>query len=223
MGGGVIVTNREDLAKAVGGLIASFPLPGGMNTFTSFWQAMTASALLYPPLFWLPVSLPFLHLGETLYEPDFPLSRLPFFHSQLGKKWKARLARHQRARKKNCLFWRAQLPEKYFLICQHAESALIRLPVLAPGKEVRDDILEQSKRIGLGLMPSYPAPINEIPQLAQELGRRDYPRAKNLCQRLFTIPVHEYMKNSDNERILSLLRNPFDGSKENWKVIAKNV
>lgn len=82
---------------------------------------------------------------------------------------------------------------------------MIRLPLLAPTQGVRDYILRQSEQQGLGLMSAYPASIHKIPELADEFSEFTFPRAEDVCGRILTIPVHEYVRGEDNEKILSLL------------------
>jgi len=79
------------------------------------------------------------------------------------------------------------------------------LPILAQTREQRDHILKKSAQQGLGIMPAYPTPINKIPVLEDEFSGQDYPQAEEICSRLLTIPVHEYVQKWDNELIFSLL------------------
>ncbi len=96
------------------------------------------------------------------------------------------------------------MPKGFTLVCCEAASSLIRLPVLAANREQRDSILRQSEQHGLGIMPAYPTLINRIPELAKEFSGQEHPQAEDICRRLLTLPVNEYIQSQDNERIFSL-------------------
>ena len=205
MEGGIIVTDRDDLAEIIRSLIV--PLTGYSvpDILKLAFKTVVTTILQYPWLFWLPKALPFLRLGETMYEPDFSLRRLSFFHVKLARNWLNRLERHRRARKKNINYWQKRLPAAFSHVCRKTDISMIRLPILAQTREQRDRILKQSEQQGSGIMPAYPTTINMVPELVDEFSGQYYPQAEEVCNRLLTIPVHEYVQDRDNKRIRSLL------------------
>ncbi len=205
MEGGVIVTDRDDFANIIKVLIA--PLTGHriLDSLSLGVKTLMVAILQQPSLFWLPKALPFLRLGETLYDPDFALHRLPYFQVKLAVNWRHRLEHHRQARRMNIHYWQQNLPAGYMLVCRHKDISLIRLPILAQTKEQRDNILNQGEHQGLGIMPAYPTPINKITALEDDFLGQDYLQADEICNRLLTIPVHEYVQDRDNELILALL------------------
>lgn len=207
MEGGAIITNREDLATIIKSL--AVPLTGynSADILKLIIKTFLTTCLQSPSLFWLPKALPFVKLGETLWEPDFSLRPLSAFHIKLARGWQKRLARHRRARKMNCTYWQTRLPENLKKVCWATDISMIRFPVLMQSREQRDFALIQSEQLGLGLMPAYPTSIHKIIQLTDEFSNQQFPRAEDFCNRLLTIPVHEYIKLRDNERIHSLLMN----------------
>lgn len=208
LSGGLIVTGREDLGKILTELVSSLPGHTMTDNLHQIVQAVLISLLQKPKLFWLPRALPFLRLGETLYEEDFSVSRLSSVETAFGRDWQKRLSRHQEARKKNIVFWSKVLPENcipWIRTRSLHDANLIRFPLLAPNNKVRKDILESSESMGLGIMPSYPVPIHLIAELAVYFKKASFPMAENICSRLLTLPVHEYVTTEDNEKILQLL------------------
>lgn len=203
--GGVIVTNRDDLAGHIAELAENLSGYTTSNILKLVFKAAMSTLLQYPSLFWLPKALPFLKLGETLYEPAFPMRHLSSFQVNLARDWRQRLARHRRARVNNLNYWKKMLPGGYALLCGMNGTGLVRLPVLAHTTEQRNYILKRSEQEGLGIMPGYPATINNIPELREEFYPEKYPQAMEICDLLFTIPVHEYVTKKENERILHLL------------------
>ncbi len=206
MEGGVIITNRKDLAERIKSLTGSMNGYNSADILKFTIKTFLTTFLQSPSLFWFPKALPFLKLGETLWEPDFSLSPLSAFHIKLARGWQKRLARHRRARKKNCTYWQMRLPENLTQVCCETDISMIRFPVLMQTREQRDFALIQSEQLGLGLMPAYPTAIHKIIQLTNEFSNQQFPQAEDLSKRLLTIPVHEYIKSDDNEKIRSLLK-----------------
>ncbi len=205
MEGGIIVTSRVEFANIITSLIVSLTDYSLPDTMTLAFKAVMANVLQHPALFWLPKVLPFLSLGETLYETDFPLQRLSPFQVKLAENWLMRLKQHMRAREKNIDYWYKRLPASFVRLCRRTNISLIRMPILAQSMGDRDNILRQSEHRGLGIMPAYPTTINRIASLAHEFLAQDCPQAEDVCNRLMTIPVHEYVRDKDNEGILALL------------------
>ena len=207
MEGGIIITDRDDLAQVINSSIDSLTGFSVPDTLKLFLITVVTAVLQYPAIFWLPKAIPFLRLGETLYEPDFPLRRFSSFHAKLAENWQKRLSKHKMARVNNIKFWQKKTPEGFSLLCPKAAIGMVRQPMMVQSRKGRDDIIRHSARQGLGIMPAYPTSINKIPELALEFFAQDYPQAEKLSNRLVTLPVHEYINNRDKEQILSLLNN----------------
>ena len=208
LSGGVILTRREDLGHILSKLVSSLPERTIIDNLKQMAQGILLTFLQQPDLFWLPRALPFLKLGETLYEDDFTVSRLSSVQIAFGRDWQQRLSRHMEAREKNTVFWSKVLLEKCIPWIRTSSSRdvnLVRFPVLAPDNEARTAILKSSESMGLGLMPSYPTPIHMVAELAGFFKKASFPVAEDICSRLFTLPVHEYVTPEDNRKILKLL------------------
>ncbi len=205
MAGGIIVTDRDDLAVRIRSLSGSLSGSNMQNILKSALKTVLTAIFQNPSMFWLPKAVPLLKLGETFYEPDFTLRQMSTFHVQLARNWQARLRQHQRARKRNIVYWQDNLPDNFKRLCCETDTGMIRLPILGKNREQRDYILKQSEKQGLGLMPAYPTSINKIEEIAGEFADQDCPQAEGICNRLFTLPVHEYISAKDNEQIRTLL------------------
>ncbi len=206
--GGVILTNRGDIGRALASLVEKRPGYGTAAKVKLAIKALLITILQQPFLFRLPLSLPFLQLGETLFEHDFPMLKMSPVQAALSGNWQARLSKHQNARKKNTKYWAGKLQLSCGLWGRTQEGTcanLIRFPVLAANGETREAIIRESRRKGLGIMPSYPTPINEIAELAANFAGQSYPNASEMCKKIFTLPLHNYVTSMDNERICQLL------------------
>nr|WP_051305913.1 DegT/DnrJ/EryC1/StrS family aminotransferase [Desulfogranum mediterraneum] len=205
--GGVIVTNRDDLAGRITSRVSDMASCSQAGSVMLLFKALAITLLQRPALFWLPKALPFLKLGETIYDSEFSLRQISAVQLQLARKWQQRLETHRRARLRNIAYWQQNLPEGLAQLRPPTGNSLVRLPIIARSRRQRDDIVRQSELQGLGIMPVYPAPIHRIADLANDFLGQEYPQAEDLCNRLLTVPVHEQVTARDNERILSLLTN----------------
>ena len=206
--GGIILTNNDDINRVLTTLIKQVPSNDLIHQVKFVINAILLTVMQYPALYWLPNSLPFLKLGETIFEPDFPVRKMSAVQAALSRNWQERLHRHQQNRNKNIHFWLDKLPNNSILCCleQQGDFAnLIRLPVLASNRQERNSIIRKSTQLGLGIMPSYPTPINEILELASDFPGIKFPNAIELCNRLYTLPIHEYVSDEDNKKIFELL------------------
>jgi len=128
------------------------------------------------------------------------------FQKKLAVHWQKRLQYHQEVRNRNCCFWRKTVPQGLIQVCSgEKQGGMIRFPVLVKSVDKREQICLQSEQRGYGIMPAYPTPINEIPLIAMEFEGQSYPNAKQLADCLMTLPVHEYIKESDILKIEKIL------------------
>ena len=51
----------------------------------------------------------------------------------------------------------------------------------------------------------YPIPIHEIEELKEQFKGVNFPIAKEVSQRILTIPTHQLLTQSDKERIVALM------------------
>jgi len=204
--GGGIVTNRKDLGDE---LLRETELIGTLGVFDNLKIALKAILVTFlqkPSLFWIPKALPFLKLGETIYDENFSIVKMSSFQKRLSSCWQKRLQRHQEVRKKNGLFWRKSIPDNLVQICSEKKLiSLIRFPVLATCISEREELCLQSEKNGYGIMPTYPTSIDAIPQISEDFKGQSYPNAKRLADCLLTLPVHEYVNESDRLKINKLL------------------
>ena len=195
--GGIIVTDRDDLAAVLGRTQLADPSGG---TGALLLKAFLLSALMHPSLYWLPRSLPFLRIGASCFDPVFSTSPFTTFQAGIARRMLARLPAITAGRRDvaDCL---SHLLEG----APHAATPLpvfgsapvyLRLPVImGEGEEVREAPL-------LGVVRSYPAPLDALPALQPYLhgAPGSFPGARHLAERLLTAPTHQFV--DDRERCL---------------------
>ncbi|MCW5204585.1 DegT/DnrJ/EryC1/StrS family aminotransferase, partial [Desulfobulbus sp. N2] len=169
MGGGVIVTKHKYLRDQLANLLIEIPIDTAYYRITLMLKTILTMLLQRPSFFWMPKVLPFLRLGETIYDENFPIRRMSSFNKKLAHNWQKRLKGHQEARRQNVDYWQDNLPKSLYLICSGQKAtSLIRLPVLARSTKERDRFVLKSESAGSGIMPTYPTPISDIPKIAHE-------------------------------------------------------
>ena len=81
----------------------------------------------------------------------------------------------------------------------------LRLPVLMPTAQHKEALCVTARQNGLGISDLYPAPISKISAIASMFGSRRYPGAEALSARLVTLPLHQFVTETDVDRICSVV------------------
>jgi dTDP-4-amino-4,6-dideoxygalactose transaminase len=202
--GGVIVTNSDAIAEAVASQWAAAERAGAIETIVAFLQIVVMTVFLRPALYWIPAGLPFLKLGETRYDPDFPIRKLSNVEGALLGTWRMRLERSNCKRAETGAFYRRQL-QPGDDAPRDAPLAYLRFPILASSRQERDRLFAQARAEGLGLSVMYPASINRIEAIQERFAGRRFPVAEAVAERLLTLPTHGYVSARDRSRIGDLL------------------
>jgi len=177
-------------------------------------KAVAMTCFTHPLLFWIPRSIPFLRLGETLFEPHFPMLRMSSFQAGLTAHWRQRLQGVRDARRRNAQRWMGILEEignRASLALGPPFVGLLRLPVKICDGQKRKALLQESARRGKGIMPAYPGSINQIPELNGALGAQSLPVAESCAREIVTLPTHGYLTERDVAAIRPLLTDAFGG------------
>jgi dTDP-4-amino-4,6-dideoxygalactose transaminase len=164
-----------------------------------------------PALFWFPKSLPFLKLGQTIFEPEFPLKKMSSFQAGLAKNWQFRLRNMKSIREQKANAFRAAFQENDNLtssmIYQNGNHSLLRFPLKICDTQILDRILSKSEKQGLGIMMAYPDSINNIKELKNYFKNKTYPKATMISKHLITLPAHHFLSLSDSLQIKKLINN----------------
>lgn len=201
-GGGVIVTDSDEIATELRRQVAALPEPSPLVELLALLAMMLMAVCINPSLYWLPAGLPFLGLGETKFHRDFPIMRLSGMRAGLLRRWKQNLARGNAARRENARNYISMMPR---ISGEDGSIPFLRLPYLLDSPEERDEILALSNRYGLGISAMYPTSVDEIPELQPHLRKGDCPQAREVARRLITLPTHHLVTAADREKIVNLL------------------
>ncbi len=207
--GGVILTDSEELAANLKMQIGKIPNYTHSETFKLFLYTVVLNLLLHPMLFWIPKSLPFLKLGETIFDPDFEIKKLSSFQAGLAKNWVDKLQSFRQVRQENTKGLLSILDMegfKMFVEGQADVPDLIRFPIEMQDERERIEFLDIANQRGLGAAIAYPSAINGITELATKFGDENYPLAEKHSKLLVTLPVHLFCTKNDQKAFVSALK-----------------
>ena len=207
--GGILVTNDQKLATRLDEIVGNLPAAGLLRESIVYVKMMMYSMFIRPSLYWIPASLPFLGLGETVYESDFGMSRLSAVQTVAGAVIFESILYFHTLRAENAMELASQ-------ILIHGKFEIpgwnnrccppyLRLPVLAPDRDLRDRAIEGLRSVGIVATRMYPSTIRNIPGIESHLAsnRSDFPGAQLLVDRLFTLPTHPFLTEQDFDNILT--------------------
>ncbi len=212
MGGGVILTNNGQLRDKISSQIDKLTQNSKLKTqnLKFIMQSLLYSIFLRPRLYWIIEMLPFLHLGETVYDPHFEIGPFTTFQAQEG------LIALKRLEDKNNL--RFQKARYYFEILQEGDGFIIpkpldssfpiylRYPIFLKDKNVRDGTYKVLKSFGLGVHFMYPSSIEKICGIDAHLSKKAKEKiGDQVFDRLLTLPTHNFLKKKEMKRIVEYI------------------
>jgi perosamine synthetase len=206
--GGVILTDRDDIANALRAKLDEVPEYGTGAVLALIAKAVALATLIQPLLFWIPRALTFLRLGETLFEKDFSIRRMSPFQAGLARGWERRLRMMRETRQANAMQWLEVLKdvgEPDSGLVRAPCPGLVRFPARIRDGDRRNNLLHASDRLGAGIAPSYPRSINRLDELRDEIRAQDCPAAERCARELVTLPTHGYVAKCDVAAIRGLL------------------
>ncbi|MCB2218499.1 MAG: DegT/DnrJ/EryC1/StrS family aminotransferase [Desulfobulbaceae bacterium] len=205
--GGIILTDREKLGQELTKMVAILPCCTTRQVLQQLAYAITLLFLIRPVWYWIPSTLPFLRLGETIYDPEFPMHQMSTFQLGLLRNISKKIDRQRQARKKNIAFWGDMIGLRFSR--EHPSASdypdLIRFPVLMEDAHLVNHIVKRSGEQGLGITKTYPYSINGITELTYNFAGEYYPQARQAARDMITLPVHAFINDNDRSKILSVL------------------
>jgi len=76
--------------------------------------------------------------------------------------------------------------------------------ILLESSKMRDKLIDEFKKEKIGYAIHYPKPLTEQPAL-REFVRGECPRAKDVSQRIISLPVHPYLSENDLRRVIEVV------------------
>ena len=210
LGGGVILSDKEPFARWIAEAIKNYPKESAASDMVSFVSGVALSLLLNPERYTMPSKLPFLNLGANIFDPNFKIFRFPSFKGEIGHKTFLYLDKYNEIRIQNARLFNNHLGENNLLRIPKptpdSRSVYLRFPVLFRIKEEREKAFQRLNQNRLGASTSYPTPLNQIGGFTKYLTNDgNFPGAQFVSDRILTLPTHPYVKESDIEKIVSIV------------------
>jgi perosamine synthetase len=201
--GGIILTRSLSIAETIKAEYATLPEAPRGGVVRNWLEMVMMRFFIHPMLYWLPAGLPFLRLGETQFYTDFPMCRMDEVRAHQLQGWERRLdrANQQRAARASWLIDGLDLHRRGIRPITGKEAIYLRLPVLLRDRKTKEAVCRQSRDVGAGLSPNYPATIQGIPELAGLLASRECAGAQEVVDRLVTLPTHQFVNERDRLKI----------------------
>jgi dTDP-4-amino-4,6-dideoxygalactose transaminase len=201
--GGIILTNSNTIAQEIEKTYILLDKPQLRETLVEFLNVTALAIFIRPFLYWFPSGLPFLKLGETLFYKNFPIKRLSGMKAGILHKWKKRLEESNDIRKKNAEYFR-----KLLCLNIHADLSIsfLRLPLIVDNRKMRDNIYSLAQKKGLGISFMYPTSIDNIEEIHALFEGKAFPHARDIANRILTLPTHQLLSERDKRDISEFLR-----------------
>ena len=214
--GGVVVTNDDRLAASLKRHCGSLPAPGVGEVGAQAAKALIYTVFLRPSLYWIPIGIPQLGLGRTVFTTEFPLETPSTFLTALGAEAVPRLPELTRIRTANSQALMDALrpiPGLRFISPRaDASPAFLRLPVLLPDPATRGRALAALTSNGIGASRSYPASLADLPELQQDFGAVQRATVgRDVAECILTLPTHPFVDADDISRTAAVLTAELDG------------
>lgn len=203
--GGVIVTNNDVLAAKLAAALGELqPLPLATRV-TELIKLGVYFTMLNPWLYGIPANLPFLKLGATRYEDDYPLQRYFDGLAPLALAQFRRMAEINASRRACAAIYEAQLPRMPLLATispvANSEPVWLRFPLRIRDAAARTDFLSKNRKNGCSA--SYPLSIADVPEIRDRIVVQNGTShgGRTIAGQIVTLPTHGYVNDNDIARI----------------------
>jgi len=169
------------------------------------------SIFLHPGLYWLPDKMPFLKLGQTVFDEHFVSGNLSQIQKSAGAVLFPGLGKINQVRSRNAeAICRGISGDNRYQVPGYRTDSFpiyLRLPVLVENRQVRDRLVNLLQREGIKSSSMYPSTIRKIEGIEKYLASPEdnFQGAEAVVERLLTLPTHHYVKDSDIESMIGCL------------------
>jgi dTDP-4-amino-4,6-dideoxygalactose transaminase len=208
--GGIVVTNSDDIARAVTAQVEQLPAPHATETAAGVLKALVYSVALHPRLYWIPNGIPQLGLGRTVFTTDFPLEAATPALAALGAVMLRRLEEFTEVRTTNAASFLNALRDisgvRTITPVPGSLPVYLRLPILIPDADSRQSVFAALKAIGIGATGSYPSSLADVPALqAVGIAGAHADGGRYVADHIVTLPTHAFVTAADVKRIINVL------------------
>jgi perosamine synthetase len=212
MGGGILVTDQDDLARRIDEGVRRLPRPSAREVCAAVGSSLVYSGMLRPSRYWLVDRLPFLSLGGSYFEPDFSMTHLSAYQRRLAEQVLPLVDSYNKIRRDHADHLRSGLVGAEGIVLSRAVAGAspvyLRFPILTRDAAHRASLLGRLREAGISASASYPTAIGDIPGIARYLApdQEPCPAASSSATRILTLPTHPWVTARDVERMVAIIR-----------------
>jgi dTDP-4-amino-4,6-dideoxygalactose transaminase len=212
MGGGILVTHREDLARSIEQEVRKLRRPSAREVCAAVGSSLAYSGMLRPSRYWIVDRVPFLGLGVSRFEPDFPVTKLSAYQRRLAEQLLPLLDSYNKIRRGHADQLRSgiegvegiEIPRPV----EGASPVYLRFPILTRDGAHRSYLLGRLREAGICASISYPTSIGDIPGITRYLApdQEPCPGARSIATRILTLPTHPWVTSGDVMQMVTVIR-----------------
>jgi dTDP-4-amino-4,6-dideoxygalactose transaminase len=209
--GGVIATACNDLAEQFQQYAVLTTQMRAFPTLKTCVGLLCQAIFFHPHFYWILDRCPFLQLGSSKFDPNFPMERFSRYQSALALLMLNELDAINEQRRRNALYLEEKLRHNALLLLpepvKESSPVYLRFPMLVLKPDLREKIYTELRRSGLGVSKMYPTAIHRISGLLPHLlqGQQTYPRADLLATSILTLPTHPTVTRRDLDRMIKVI------------------
>lgn len=203
--GGIIITSEDRIADSIRGYhggLGTVPLTEYIKNIV---ETILLNIFLFPSLYWLPKSLPFLKIGETKFYRKFPVHQLTGFQAGLLFNWRNKLETYNRNRSDNADYYLEKLSLIGRMPIRTNGNIYNRFPIFLDNKALKDKLCESGN--SLGISPMYPSSIDKIQEIKEDYMKNNYSYSETIADTLVALPTHSLLTDKDKDRICEMIEN----------------
>ena len=217
MGGGILVTHRKDLAQRIEEEVRTLRHPSAREVCAAIGSSLVYAGMLRPSRYWILDRVPFLGLGLSRFDPDFPVARLSAYQRRLATRLFPFLDSYNRIRRDHADRLRAgiegvegiEVPRP----ADGTSPVYLRFPILTRDGTHRSHLLRGLRAAGISASASYPTSVGDIPGISRYLAphQEHCPGARSIATRILTLPTHPWVTSRDIEHMVTIIRGGLGG------------
>ena len=208
MSGGLAVINDNVYFKNINENYGQIPAQEFLTEIKYLLTLFSFKIFSIPYFYKIIYSIPFLHLGETIFDENFPVNKISRLNKKVISNIMDRVNKIKKMRSLICIEYKNLLEEYLDKLHLWKGKGFYRFPVLLKEEGERDILVKKLQDEGVGAFPLYPWPLNRQPGLDKILNNNKvYKNAEFISENLFTLPVNEYVKQKDIIKIKEIFKN----------------
>jgi dTDP-4-amino-4,6-dideoxygalactose transaminase len=211
--GGIILIGSEEVAGAFRGPYNQLKTESLQVSAKTLLELSLMEVFMNPFLYWLPDGLPFLKIGETHFDSNFPMFRMNRVKYKLLQNWKKKLDIFNNIKLNASEEYKDTLNLNRKIKIYSSKIPYLRFPIYLRNEEVKKKICSEYSHIGISSM--YPGSINTINELSEAVRNYNCPASAMIAKKLVTLPAHGFVDGDQRKKICSIISDALDDTYRN--------